>query len=313
MAQTAPTTPTTELLHALYPIGEVTQLRIDLARERIGNILSGEESGTVAIVGACAMTGDTETIRREGHAQHEVTQRQPGLYVVHRRPTWKPRTNPGDWHGLETTEPELAYRTLAMEAMWGAGVAIELGQPYHAERYGHLLTLGWFGGRNVAKGDLMTAAATQNPTLPLAVKNGLDGDIKPALTKVRMLTDLRGDGAAPVVLLYRGGENATDPNSWERQYRDALEVTGGRMIVDVAHGSEMAHDPDGSYKKSVEGQKRALDHILAIAALGETSNGIMAEASDADSPTDPHIGHQHALEKVISLSNIRRALATSRV
>lgn len=313
MAQTAPALPTTQTLHRLYPIDEGVEMRRDFARERVGNILSGEELGTAAVIGGCAMTGDVATIRREGAAQNDLTQTQEGLYVLQRRPPWKPRTQPEDWHGQETTDPEGAYRTLVMEAMYGAGVAIEIGQDYHADRYGHLLTLGWFGGRNITQGSLMVEAALHDRALPLAVKNGLNGEIGPALEKIATLTELRGQGAAPVVLLYRGGENAKDPQSWERRYRAALEITEGRMIVDVAHGSEMAHDPAGTFKKSVEGQKRALNHVIAIATRGEVPNGIMAEASDAESPTDPHMGHAYTLAKVQNLNEIRRTLVRSRV
>jgi phospho-2-dehydro-3-deoxyheptonate aldolase len=325
MAQQAPIIPTTDTLHGLYPLDEGMYMRRDFARQRLGNILTGVEEGTAAIIGSCAMTEDVATTRREGHAQHEVTQQEAGLYVVHRRPPWKPRSNPDrDWSGLETgpsdnsghdpeQSTELAYRILAMEALWGSGVAIEIGQHYHMERYGHLLTFGWFGGRNIGEGHLMTDVALQDTTLPLAVKNGLDGDIGPALEKVAMLTDLRGEGAAPVVLLYRGGENAKTPQTWEYRYREALEATEGCMIVDAAHGAEMAHDPNGAFNKSTKGQERALSHIIALAGRGETPTGVMVEASDAHSPTDPHISHQYALDKVIQLNALRRALVSSRV
>lgn len=312
----APQTPTTTELHERYPLNEVTQLKIDINRQRVGNILSGEEQGVVGLIGACAMTDDTNRIRIEGHAQHQITQTEEGLYLVNRRPFWKPRTNPSDWHGLETDDPELAYRTVAGEAIWGSGVAAELNwqdaehSETHAYRYGPLLTFGWIGGRAVQDSALMERTAMDATMLPLGIKNGLDGEVGPALEQIEKLRELRGENGAPVVLLYRGGENAQNPEDWERQYRYAMEATNGKMIVDGAHGTEMAHHPAGNFKKSVEGQLNALKHIEQIASKGELPTGVMFEASDAHSPTDPHIRHADALGSLLQLNQLRRDRVT---
>jgi len=318
MAHAAPETPTTQQLHDLYPLDDIARLRIDMARDRASGILSGEQDGTMGVLGPCALTEDSMIIRSEGAINMAVTENEEGLVIAHRLPFWKPRTNAGDWHGLETGYPDgrpdvtgeaahSAYRTIAVEAMLGAGVAAELGQPYHIQRYGHMMTLGWFGGRNIANGTLMDEAALYDTTLPLAVKNGLDGTIRPALEHIDRLTDLRGEGAAPVVLLYRGGENAKDPQSWEREYRGAIEATAGRMIADSAHGTEMAHYQGGGFKKSVEGQEVALQHMVQIAErTGETPAAIMAEASAAASPTDPVIQHRLAIRALRRIHAVRQ-------
>lgn len=325
MAQTAPEVPTTQQLHELYPLNEVTQYEIEAARERVSGILSGDEPGLVAILGPCAMTGAVRTIRQEGAAYARLTLTEEGLQVVNRMPLWKPRTNPSDWHGLETgPEPGTdgsiedsahdAYRTLAVEATFGGGVAIELGQPYHPERYAHLLTFGWTGARNLDNLDVLHAVALHDLSLPLGVKNGLDGTIEPALRRIAELRELRathasklGIVAAPTVLIYRGGENAKDPSSWERQYREALEATGGHLVVDTAHGGEQAHDWREKYLKSEVGQKRALAHVVEIAQQhGEVPRGVMCEASAASSPTDPTIAPSVAIEGVRRLNALRR-------
>lgn len=327
--QEAPMQPDTPTLHYLYPFDEAARLRRDLARQRVGNILSGEEEGLVAYIGGCAMNEDAVTIRREGAVQAQVTENEEGLYVVHRRPMWKPRTRPEDWAGLETgpsdnsgydreAYAEQAYRTLWVEAVHGSGMAVEIGKTYHVERYSHMLVTGWFGARLLNNTDLRGHMALHDPALPLAVKNPLSGDIQPALEEVQRLNVLRaeqhGDGAAPVVLLYRGGENARTLETWEYHYRAAMEATEGKMVADMAHGCEQAHDPAGAFGKSDEGQRRALNHVYSIAGLhGEMPRGIMAEASDAASPTDPHTPHAYAIRKAVALNALRRTLVAARV
>lgn len=307
MARKAPESPSTQDLHAAYPLIPTTELDISLARSRVSSMLTGEEPGLVAIIGPCAMTGDRGTIDREGEVLSLLMNARPGLAALHRIPPWKPRTNPADWHGQETTDPASAYRTLSSRALQGAGVSIEIGMSEHVERYGQLVSLGWIGGRNIGNTALMEQLAVSHPDMPMAIKNGLDGELETALTRVAHINQLRGSDQAPAVLLYRGGDAARDPGSWERLYREALTRTGGRMIIDVAHGSEMAHDPAGTFKKSSEGQIAALEHVLAIAERhGELPVGIMAEASDAASPTDPHMPFEAAVSAIERLHSLTK-------
>jgi phospho-2-dehydro-3-deoxyheptonate aldolase len=305
MAKEAPPLPTTEQLQSDHQLE--AEAEISLARERAGGILIGRESGLVGIIGPCSMNEQTNIIVKEGDQLRQLTEAEQGLYVAHRINPWKPRTRPEDWHGLETTEPELAFRTLVRQANEGAGVAIELATMRHAARYMGMLTLGWFGSRNVDGEDMMLAVATYDTELPVAVKNGLDGTIDSALMRASAVRDARGEDAAPAVLLYRGGENAKTPAAWERTYRDALERTGGHMIVDVAHGSEMAHDPNGGFKKSVPGQIAAMNHVIRIAdEHEELPTGIMMEASSARSDTDPVMPFETATNGLLRLLDIQR-------
>lgn len=306
MAKEAPHLPTTEQLQSDHQLE--AEAEIALARERVGGILIGRAPGLVGIVGPCSMNAQTDIIAQEGGQLRRLTETEQGLYVAHRIPVWKPRTNPDDWHGLETTEPALAFRTLARQANEGTGVAIELATMRHAARYMGMLTLGWFGSRNVDGENMMLAVARHDIELPVAVKNGLDGRIDSALERVGAVRDARGEDAAPAVLLYRGGENAMTPEAWERAYRNALERTEGKMIVDVAHGSEMAHDPNGGFKKSVAGQIAAMNHVIRIAdEYGELPTGIMMEASSARSDTDPLMPFEIAVRGLRELHELQRS------
>lgn len=159
-----------------------------------------------------------------------------------------------------------------------ANAAIEIGYAEHLPRYAGRLTLGWLGSRNDGKRELAEAAALHDPGLPLGIKNGLDGNIAGALETVRTVDRLRG----------AGGDTLQTPQAWEEAYRLAYRATNGTLIVDTAHGSEMAHDPTGEFKKSVPGQLACMKHVLRIANdYGEVPLGVMVETSGAPSPTDP--------------------------
>jgi hypothetical protein len=153
----------------------------------------------------------------------------------------------------------------------------------------------------------MRAIARHDPTLGVGVKNGLSGAIDTALQHVDRINTMREgyEDPASAVLVYRGGENAKNPLAWRNAYLDAHEQTSGLVIVDIAHGTEMAHDPDGQFKKTVAGQILAMEAVLDLAREGYAPAGIMIEASDLKSRTDPHMPLEIALNGVKQLYNIK--------
>jgi 3-deoxy-D-arabino-heptulosonate 7-phosphate (DAHP) synthase len=307
MSKFAPDIPSLTKLEAMYPLDQEAACNIRAARLAVGATFRG--SRFLGVLGPCAMTEDREIIDSEGDHLHELEQEEKGLVLVHRKPPWKLRSNPEDWHGLETTSPETAYRTIAERAGTTANVAIEIGHIPHLRRYGKFLTLGWMGSRNAEDVSLADAMALEDPTLPVGVKNSMDGTIDRALRNVTRISSLRGDNGAPAIPVYRGGENAQNSKDWESNYRQALERTDGRLIVDTAHGGEMAHHPNGEYAKSVVGQIACMEHVISIAEQGEIPAGIMIEASDAAvSPTDPLMPFHIALDGVLELNSIRRTI-----
>lgn len=307
MPRHAPDIPNLSQLAAMYPLQESTVQAITAARDKVAAILTGRQPGIIAIVGPCAMTVDRTTLNAEGNQLQQLAWEHDGLVVLHRMPPWKPRTNPGDWHGLETELETVvsAYRTIAQRASMAANVAIELGYAAHLERYGSRLTFGWTGSRHVMHDDLMQAVIGGDPTLPIGVKNAMDGTIDSAIDAIERINAAQPE-RAPAILIYRGGANAQDAEAWQRQYRQALERTSGRLIVDTAHGGEMAFDPYRAYGKSVRGQIACMEAVLRIADVsGEAPLGIMMEASDAVSPTDPVMPFTVALDGVNHLYRIR--------
>src|SRR5882672_3509181 len=123
MAMYAPESPTTQELIEAHPLDQEAELEIAMARGRVGDILTGRAAGLVANVGPCAMN-DVEIITKEGLIIRRTTADTKGLVVVQRIPPWKPRTKAEDWHGMETTDPVTAHKTIIDQA--NAGVAISM-------------------------------------------------------------------------------------------------------------------------------------------------------------------------------------------
>lgn len=309
MAQIAPESPTIAELEQRYPLQQAATQEIEAIRHRVSNILTGAVLGFVGISGPCGLTIVRRIINREGDQLKQLERAHPTLTTLNRLPPWKPRSNPNDWHGSETEAEtaEATYEIITERAAKTANVAIEIGQEAHLTRYGSRLSFGWIGGRNIRNHSLVRATALAIPTLPIGIKNGLDGEIDQALQHVDMVQQLRGADGAPAVLIYRGGENAKNPNDWEKSYRRALELTEGNMIIDVAHGGEMAHDPQQKFQKSVVGQIACLDTVIHIAEeYGEMPLGVMIEASEAPSPTDPVMPFDITVDGILRLNALRQ-------
>ena len=307
MAERAPTYPTTNELEALHPRRQNHRELLLERRAKVSEAMGG--TGLLAVIGPCAMTEAEAIIKTEAARLAAITGGNDDIEALYRMPFWKPRTRKEDWHGLETTDPELAYRLMVEGANTTANIAAEIGtDPRHLSRYGDSTTLAWKGGRNDDQHELTYALATHDTTLPIAVKNGLDGDILKALEDVERIEELRHGIGARATLLFRGGFNAKSPAAWEDAYLAAHELTDGRLLVDWAHGGEQAHDPEGKFGKSVEGQIACMEHTITIAEqTGKTPAGIFAEASSAKSPTDPVMPFETAIDGAQRLARIRQS------
>ena len=309
MPKFAPELPTTQTLREKYSLSPEQRAVIAARRTRVSDMLGGHSAGLLVVIGPCAMTQTETILRREARQMSGLADEDLDIEGLYREPEWKPRTNDEDWHGLITTEPEAAYRTLHEHAGTYANVAIEISaDPRHLERNSDLVTLAWKGGRNDVKGELTEGLALRDPTLPVAVKNGLNGEIDRALTDVERIETLRDGMGARAILLFRGGNNAQNLDAWEEQYLQAHARTNGRLLVDWAHGGEQAGDPRRKFKKSQLGQIACMLRTIDIAQrTGKTPVGIFSEASDAYSPTDPTIPFEQAVEGARILAEIRQS------
>lgn len=303
----APPSPTTNQLHRMHPLPAHGRQAIDLKRQRIAASFNDAAMQTLFMPGYCTLPerSQLQTVMQEGQQVAQLEYQHSGLTTVHRGPIWKPRTNPADWHGQETTDPIGAHESLTKQAEYFGHVAIEVGFAYHLPRYAGKAALVWLGGRNDTNDTLLEDIVMYDPSLPVAIKNGLDGDVDKALIRVEYARSLRSEGDAPVFLLYRGGENARNPEDWIAQYLYALSATEGRMMVDTAHGTEMAFDPDGKFKKSIEGQIKAWQVILMLAEHGHRPWAVTSEASRLKSDMDPHMPLQLVLSYATELHTMK--------
>lgn len=258
-------------------------------------------SGTIiAIIGPCALSEDETTLRSEAEQIKQLETYNRGLLMLHRLPPYKPRTNPNDFKGLETTMPDLSDKILLDRASESHNLAIEIVLNNHIMRYGGILSFGWIGARNIESRFLLKNLALQYLNLPIGVKNGLNGSIDEALENISEINNLRINDDGEAVLIYRGGENAQNPESWESNYIAAHQATKGNLIVDLAHGSEMAHTE--GFLKSEEGQEKALEHLIILSSKGLRPKGIMLEASDTPRLVDPNMSF------TVALNGIKRLL-----
>lgn len=310
--------------HEARAIDLDVQLKVLNKAREISEALESPYEKTVALIGPCAMTNHPVELLDEGSRIAELN--EDGLVTVQRMPVWKPRTNPGkDWEGLETALVEMrdgkgyampatalkgmsaALNILAESAGQHGGAAIELKNVQHLDRYKQLISLGWSGSRSVEDKEQQLAVAVRDPKLPYLIKNGMDGSIDLAISAVERINAERDQtiNPAPAMLIFRGGEELTTPELWKQACIEAIHRTDGRVVIDVAHGSEMAHDPSGDFKKTVEGQIAAMQAVIELAKEGHISAGIMVEASDLATPTDPVMPLQIALNGVRELHDIK--------
>lgn len=271
-------------------IRELPSVKTMHGRKSINTGLATPGLPLVAIQGPCAPEHKSAHItlneaKRFGLCGRTLT----GIVAVESMPMSKPRSDPKkSWKGEHSTNPELALAMIEFSSRHVA-VAMEIVEEEQIDIYISHLALAWTGARNEKNLSLKQRLASEHQDLPLPIKNSLSGEIDLTLKQIEALKAERDVGAGAIVLCYRGGENAQTPEEWENQYLSALELTGGLMIVYVAHGSEMAHDPGKNFQKSVLGQLACLDHVIELAAEGYVPAGIKIEASNAASPVDPVI------------------------
>lgn len=307
----APKTPTSKFLNQKFPVSKRIDAKIKQKRRQINKILRGENDGLIVIIGPCSLTDKPDAIHKESQILKKFADDQ-SIQLIRRLNVWKPRTNPLDWHGLETTKPEKAYAILHKQACTYADVALEFAHLPHLERYGKLTAFAWFGARhddNAQKANI----ANKSNSLPIGVKNDLSGSLGPALNSVKLIKRSRNRGKGQEILIFRGGKDYLNPTSWENHYKQAYSMTEGKIIVDLAHGSEQAHDLNGKFSKSIKGQAACFDHIIDLTRQGYKPVGIMTEASNVISPTDPNMPLELALNKIKKLKLVIDAMGHNKV
>lgn len=302
-----PARPTTQELHASLSLSPDAELAILQRRTRLTQTV--QSGGLLIIAGNCArpVYEQQPTLLQESDTLVALEAELDGTVLSHRGCVHKPRTDPKQYQGEEQRNPSDAYRSVIEEATRNANVSMEVRHPEHLRRYGTALLLAWTGGRDVGNARLMQALIAYDASLPLGIKNGVDGRIQPALDAVRMIRSARRghENAGLVLPIYRGGDTARTPEQWAEQYKRMHDLTKGQFIIDVAHGTEMAHDPNGNFKKSVAGQILGMQAVITLTRQGYRPAGVMLEASDLPSRVDPHMPMEAAVAGIRALTTVR--------
>lgn len=277
-------------------------------RKKVNDAMLDENDMLLVGIGQCSMNADhLDITRREAESNLKLMRTIPSSLIMQRQNYWKPHTPRTDgttpWEGMETTHPAEAITFFQESLEKEILICSEVALCEHIGKYASGLTLGWVGARN-RDDSFVRNLATAESDMPLAIKNDLDGSLDWALDTTTNCTELRENSDRPgaVVLLHRGGDNLNTPEKWEKSVISAIQRTGGRMILDLAHGAEQAHDPNGNYQKSANAQARALEHYIAIGErTGLWVKGLLIEASDAPSATDPNMPRQLAIDGLMHI------------
>jgi hypothetical protein len=293
---------TTEQLHADMPLNVHGLELVSLQQDRVIEALSSP-NGFLGMAGQCTLTDEIGIIGPEGDTLARLQEITPNLATLHRMNVFKRRTNPErDYAGMETTDPVRAYQILKERAEKAGNITLEVVSAEQVRRYGHMAPLLWKGARDLGNKGLIDEVIHTVLRSVIGVKNGLDGEIDDAMDEVDLINRLRPEGSAPAILIFRGGENAKSPNAWAEAYKRAHRRTKGMLVVDTAHGSEMAHTPN--FEKSVEGQIESLDNLIRLSIEGFLPKGVLIEASDTQRVVDPPIPFNVAINGIIRLAEI---------
>jgi hypothetical protein len=313
----APEHPTTAYLESVYEFSREDDLRVQEHRSAVNSAILHPDND-LYIAGPCALTSDWEDIRSENIQWDEFVAVNGIKSFLKRYNPWKPRSDPNAWHGLETESltgrtpsesAEEAYALINEGARTSANIAMEMAFPYHLLRYGKLTTFAWVGSRNEKDIDESTGIdfidmlAKYDPTLPVGIKNSMDGNLELAIGRVKKINRIRShlgiSAFAPAVLIYRGGENVRTASEWynEAERIIGLEDVQGRVILDHAHMGEMACDPDG-FEKTEEGQSICWDRAIELRRSGKRFVGSQTESSNLKSPVDPPLPIEVTMSKI---------------
>lgn len=271
-------------LDELHPLSEQSGRRIEETRDAIIDILRGADSRMIAIVGPCSMDDSQledgmPSVIRFAERLEEISELpivKSNLLTIMRVPPAKPRTDLG-WAGLDETDPIEAHWLMKEIVETGMPVAMEVMDRDQLARYGGMLSLGWIGARN-NKDTLLRRTLSAFPELPLLCKNDDHGDIDAAVFALQTVAAQQPnvrvtlpDGSTGVLresagnpntgLLWRGGSDMPNPAG----FGAGLHRTASKRMpygVDCSHGSAQAFDPNGQFKKTVEGQLRSFDSLI---------------------------------------------------
>jgi 3-deoxy-7-phosphoheptulonate synthase len=237
---------------------------VERTRQEIADVLSGRDRHRLVVVmGPCSIHDPSVALEYAARLATAANAHREDLIVVMRSYFEKPRSR-GGWKGL-VNDPtldgscdlarglELAREILVAIGELGLPCASELLDPLVAPYLEDLLSWASIGARTVESQPHRELAS--GLSLPVGVKNGLDGDVLPAVNALHAIAQphrrlaLLADGSVAAVqthgnpnahLVLRGG--ASGPNYSEQHVEAAAGATLRKGLarpvwVDCSHGN----------------------------------------------------------------------------
>lgn len=325
--QCAPELPTTEMLQREFIVLSEGELCVQMGRRAVRQAYDDPSSVSAYGVGECGVVAESAEFRLLEGKNIMRFSYDACAFVMQRLNVWKPRSKADDWFGVETTDPEFAYRTVAEAVNQGVNVCMEIGYRQQLERYRELLTMAWVGARateDLEKRQEIIDIFVEHHDIPLGIKNGQDGEIDIALELVEEINSARTqklnfegtEEVAPVFLIYRGGNNYDTPELVEEKIVEVIDRTEGKVMLDTAHSVEIAFDPEdrgGKPKQKTIAGQRAASMMITRLSEDKVFMGILAEASDIKGKTDPNMLPGDAFRAIYEIEQNKKKLQLSKI
>jgi 3-deoxy-7-phosphoheptulonate synthase len=283
-----PLVPPSRLCH-LLPLGPDATATIVAGRHEVEQVLGGEDSRVIAVVGPCSIhdiaAARDYAVRLKGVADRVADR----LLVIMRVYFEKPRTTVG-WKGLindphidgtfdVATGLRLARGLLIEIAAMGLPTATEFLEPITPQYIADTIVLGAIGARTTESPTHRQMAS--GLSMPVGFKNSTDGSLQAAVDAMQAaktphsFLGIDNDGGTCVVsttgnpwgvLMLRGGRSGSNYSADVMlEARTKLEAAGlpPRIIVDCSHAnSGKDHTRQAAVWRDVLEQRRAGDRSI---------------------------------------------------
>jgi 3-deoxy-7-phosphoheptulonate synthase len=288
---------TPAVLAAELPLSADAAQQVGHSRQTIENILTGEDSRLLAIVGPCSVHDPAALLDFARQLKTGTDALADAIYPVLRVYFEKPRTVVG-WKGL-ISDPDLdgsfhinrglhlARQVLLDVIATGLPAASEFLDTTFGQYYAELVSFGAIGARTVES--QIHRELASGLSMPVGFKNGTNGAIPvaidaircaqnphwfPSLTKEGTPAILRSTGNRHCYLILRGGSDS-GPNYDAAHIRQAKDMLAAHqlppaVIVDCSHGNS---------RKDYEKQADVISNLGQQLSAGERAiRGVMLES-----------------------------------
>jgi phospho-2-dehydro-3-deoxyheptonate aldolase len=245
--------------------------RRDENRQAVIDILSGESDKQLIIIGPCSLDLEADYSRLFGYIE-DLQGEHPNAVIAWRGNGAKPRSGVGNTGTFNNTTPGSRKRQLDIyEDAYTRGIPIltEITDKDQLSVLAPYLTSAWLGARDMGSTELRKLFSATR--LPVFVKNGVDGLVKPlwdAIDSVRSTTeDNQGSGVNLGYIAATCKHEDGGPASF-------AVGAGNPNVAIIARGYDLAEEVfDGESIKMVnhltpeEREDKAVEHLSSMCML----------------------------------------------